>query len=391
MKICLVSQEFPPRSRGGGIATQTFAKAFGLASLGHEITVLTAGSPAERSADEANGVRVIRIPGIHARLPIYSDAAYWLTYSTEVAVELAALNQQSKFDIIDFPEWGAEGFVHLLNRTEWNHTSVAVQIHGPLAMFRDTIAWPEPGSDLERLGSLMERTCLEKCDGLYSSSLHSADWCRRAYGLTRNIPVLHTGVDTDQFRPLPISKASRPTVLFAGRVDPQKGADTLFEACCLLAPEFPDVELRLIGRADSPLARQLQLLAAERGLPQLLTAPGFLRHEGLPEEFSRAHVFAVPSISEGGPGFVYLEAMACGLPAIACLGTGAAEAIVDGVTGFLVPPSDPEALAGALRSILGDTARRIRLGGQARSHVVETAERKQCILNIESYYQEILG
>ena len=56
---------------------------------------------------------------------------------------------------------------------------------------------------------------------------------------------------------------------------------------------------------------------------------------------------------EGGPGLVYLEAMACGLPVIGCSGSGAAEVITPGVNGLLVPPHDRDALAGALRSLLG--------------------------------------
>lgn len=118
---------------------------------------------------------------------------------------------------------------------------------------------------------------------------------------------------------------------------------------------------------------------------------GYLPNESLPAQFAEADVFASPSIGEGGPGFVYLEAMACGLPAIACRGTGAAEAIVDGVTGLLVERYSVAELAGALRSLLLDAVRRRAMGLAARKHVLATAERRSCIREIDRFYRKVAG
>ena len=119
--------------------------------------------------------------------------------------------------------------------------------------------------------------------------------------------------------------------------------------------------------------------------------PGYLPNELLPEQFAEADVFASPSMGEGGPGFVYLEAMACGLPAIACRGTGAAEAIVDGVTGLLVDRNSVAELAGALRSLLVDADRRRAMGVAAREHVLATVERRNCIRKIDQFYRRVAG
>ncbi len=391
MRICLVSQEYPPQTAGGGIGTQTYAKAHGLAALGHAVVVLAAGRNGERSVEQTGDVLVVRTAGLNDRISLYTEAARWMTYSTAVAMELEGLHRESAFDLIEFPEWASEGFVPLLNRTEWNSVPMVVQIHGPLAMFQEMAGWPEAGSDLARVGSLMEQICLERADAVYSSSQHSVDWCRRAYGLTREIPVLHTGVDTERFHPSETARSGRPVIVFAGRIDPQKGVDTLFEAACLLRAEFPDLELRLIGRSTSPLSRQLQQRAAQSGVEEMMTMAGYLPNESLPAQFAEADVFASPSIGEGGPGFVYLEAMACGLPAIACRGTGAAEAIVDGVTGLLVERYSVAELAGALRSLLLDAVRRRAMGLAARKHVLATAERRSCIREIDRFYRKVAG
>ena len=95
---------------------------------------------------------------------------------------------------------------------------------------------------------------------------------------------------------------------------------------------------------------------------------GYVPHAQLPQELCRAHVFAAPSRYEGGPGMVYLEAMACGLPVIACAGSGAAEVVSDGATGRLIPPDDPATLAATLRTLLEDHALREQTGETAQAY-----------------------
>jgi hypothetical protein len=85
-------------------------------------------------------------------MPIYTEAADWLTYSAEVARAVAALHTKSPLDVVDFPEWGAEGYIHLLNRTEWNHIPTVIHLHGPLVMFAHTMRWPEMTSELYPCG-----------------------------------------------------------------------------------------------------------------------------------------------------------------------------------------------------------------------------------------------
>ena len=78
---------------------------------------------------------MIRIQGFDDELPIATDAVRWLTYSVRVAAELAALHSQAALDLVEFPEWGCEGYVHLLNRTEWNRIPTVIHLHGPIVMF----------------------------------------------------------------------------------------------------------------------------------------------------------------------------------------------------------------------------------------------------------------
>ncbi len=392
MRIALVSQEYPPETAKGGIGTQTFMKAHGLTALGHEVHVISRSPNAERTHRDDGGVHVTRVPGLNARMGVYTEAADWLGYSAEVAAAIASLHLKTPLDLVEFPEWGAEGYVHLLNQSEWNRIPSVIHLHGPIVMFAHTMGWPEMDSEFYRTANSMEGTCLRLADAVFSSSECSVDWCRKHHGLNHaDIPVIHTGVDTTQFAPRPVSKSERPTIVFAGKLAANKGVHLLVESACDLAREFPGLHLRLLGRSDPKLAAELCDRARSAGFPELLDLPGFVDRSELPEHFSRAHVFAAPSQYEGGPGFVYLEAMACGLPAIACAGSGAAEAVRHCETGLLIPPQDVPALTAALRTLLRDPKRSQAMGDAARRSVLAEADSRECVKRIEEFYGAVSG
>ena len=92
--------------------------------------------------------------------------------------------------------------------------------------------------------------------------------------------------------------------------------------------------------------------AADAGYPELIDYLGPLPRDQLAEHLAAAHVFAGPSRYEGGPGMVYLEAMACGLPVIACAGSGASEVVQAGMTGLLVTPEDVVDLTNKLETLM---------------------------------------
>ena len=392
MRIGLISQEYPPETGHGGIGTQTFAKAHGLASFGHEVFVVS-HSLDERTTQYMDGlVHVTRVPGFDSRLPLYTEAARWLTYSAQIASAVWQRHLTSGLDIVEFPDWGGEGYIHLLNRTEWNYLPTVVHVHGPVVMLAHTIGWPDLNSDFYRTAFQMEAVSLRLANRVYSSSKCSADWCARGYGLDASrIPIIHAGVDTNRFRPGLAPKERDLTIVFVGKIARNKGVEELVEAACSLREEFPDLRLRLFGSGDEVYVNQLREIAIRCGTAGVLDIRGFIDPGNLPGQLSRAHVFAAPSHYEGGPGFVYLEAMACGLPVIACSGSGASEIIRDGHTGFLVPPGDTSALSNSLRRLLADPIERSEMGNRARDFVTAEADSNVCLRRIEAFYAETLA
>jgi glycosyltransferase involved in cell wall biosynthesis len=131
--------------------------------------------------------------------------------------------------------------------------------------------------------------------------------------------------------------------------------------------------------------------ARDCGSPHLLEFLGFVPRQELPAQLNRAHVFAAPSVYEGGPGFVYLEAMACGLPVIACQGNGVSEIVRHGENGFLVPPRDAESLAQTLRLLLSNENLRRGIGRRARDFVGAEADSRICLERLETFYASVAG
>jgi hypothetical protein len=98
MRIALVSQAYPPETGDGGISSQTYLKAHGLASLGHDVIVVSHSWDEHNHEKKDHSVHVIRIPGIDHRLSLNTEPIRWLHYSMEVARALSGVHQQKPLD-----------------------------------------------------------------------------------------------------------------------------------------------------------------------------------------------------------------------------------------------------------------------------------------------------
>ena len=391
LKIVLISQEYPPETARGGIGSQTYAKAHGLVDLGHEVFVISRSINSRRNEIKNGQLTIIRIPGMEHQIPDMTEIVQWITHSAVVAAEIETLHKRVHLDIIDFPEWAAEGYTYLLNRTAWNTVPAVIQLHGSLAMFSNVMNWPEKNSIFYEVGTHMESVCTRLADAVYTSSICSADWVQKYYDPgKKDIPVIHLGVDTNLFKPQPVPKNGRPTIIFVGKIVPNKGIKELVEASSEVVKKIPDLKLRIIGTGEQKLISDIESKAADSGAGNLLEFAGYIHKEDLPEELSKAHVFAMPSYYEGGPGFVFLEAMACGLPVIGCSGSGVEEIVVSGETGILVPPKNIKALKEAIEKILGDSNLSEVMAANARNYVLESVDSNKCLNKLETFYDSVI-
>lgn len=176
-----------------------------------------------------------------------------------------------------------------------------------------------------------------------------------------------------------------PLVLSVGRLHEQKDQATLLRAWALVRDRVPGARLALIG--DGELANPLLLLAEELGLGDsfALLPP----RRDIASAFSACDAFALSSLWEGLP-YVVLEAMAHSRPVVSTDVDGIPEAVVDGETGVLVPPSDPAALADGLVRVLTDERLRSEMGRAGRDRVEQEFSLPRMVENILAVYSRLL-
>jgi glycogen(starch) synthase len=166
------------------------------------------------------------------------------------------------------------------------------------------------------------------------------------------VDVLHWPVEPSISRAAPETRRTSPArrFLFVGSLVPEKGPQVLLAAFREALRERPDLSLSFAG--DGPRAYVAELRATAAGMPVRFL--GRLDRAAVTRAYREHDALVLPSIWDEPFAVVPLEAMALGLPVIATAAGGTPEAVEDGTTGLLVPPSDPAALAAAMRRLTAD-------------------------------------
>ncbi len=163
-----------------------------------------------------------------------------------------------------------------------------------------------------------------------------------------------------------LEAVEEPYLLYFGRIDIHtKGLDVLLSAFARIAPEYPQLELKLAGRGSAEQLAKVRDLVRREGVEGRVEVVGAVDDETQGELLRRALMVCMPSRYEGW-GMVAVEAAAVGKAVLGTDISGLRDAVRDGETGLLVPAGDVVALAEGMRSLLADDERRQRLGNQGR-------------------------
>ena len=202
------------------------------------------------------------------------------------------------------------------------------------------------------------------------------------------IVLIPNGVNTVRFSPQPIRPRHRAGHVMVGslaNLRAEKGLEHLVHAMVLVRDRYPQERLTIWG--DGPLRADLTRLIDEVGLSGSAELRGATTE---PETALQAmDIFALPSLSEACPN-VLLEAMASGLPVVATRVGGNPALVEDEVTGLLVPPGDPDALAKAIIRLMEDPMLADRLGAAAREVVCARFGVNRMLARVQALYERAL-
>jgi glycosyltransferase involved in cell wall biosynthesis len=201
----------------------------------------------------------------------------------------------------------------------------------------------------------------------------------------RRIDVVWNGLEDRAVAPL--SPGAAPIVAFVGRLNRWKGYEVFVDAAARLAPVLPDARFLIAG--DPPEGESWRIGALRNRLDSHRLA-GRAEHVGfsadVPALLDGVDVVAVPSTWPEPFGLVTLEAMRAGRPVVATAHGGTLDLVEDGVTGLLVPPRDPAALADAIATLLRDPGLRARMGAAARARFEASFTIARFLDGIEAAY-----
>ncbi|WP_367129741.1 glycosyltransferase [Saccharothrix sp. HUAS TT1] len=362
MRIAMVSEHAGPLAALGGVDAggqnvHVASLSAALTARGHDVVVYTRRDDPdlpERARTE-QGYEVVHVPAGPAH-PVPKDEL--LPHMGDFARFLERQWYDERPDVVHAHFW-MSGLASVLAARKVGVP--VVQTYHALGTVKRRHQGADDTSPTERIA--IERMIGREADRIAATCDDEAAELMRMGVRRSRISVVPCGVDPDRFRPDgPVLRRRLPhRVVSVGRLVPRKGFQDLITALRTL----PDTELVIAGGpvdvGADPEARRLAAHAERLGVQDRLCLAGQVSRDEMPALLRSADVVACVPWYEPF-GIVPLEAMACGVPVVASEVGGLTDTVVHGVTGVLVPPRDPAALARALHSMLADQARREACG-----------------------------
>jgi glycogen synthase len=398
MNLLFISNEYPPDTGHGGIGTYTLHAAEGMALRGHGVQVICRSASGKNETTVQRGVTVHRavpggypLPQTRVFFPLRKLCYRWipqslvrLAWAKTVAQTYSRLiDEGNRFDIIEYPECGAEGWYlsHL-------HKVTVARLHTPWEIVHRCDALKEPFPDV-LLQSYLERSSVRRATAVSSPSRALAERMTKRWSLP-SITVYPNG--------LPLGSYPRSTGtawVYVGRVERRKGVHVLLDAYAAVCARHDPPPLQLIGKAygnlpcGKPYGEFIRERIALLRLDGRVTWIEGVANSAVREHLSRAAAAFFPSLWENFP-YACLEAMACGLAVVASSCGGFPEMIQHGSSGLLVAPNDDSALAAAMERLLHEPNLPAILGEGARSAVANRFDQGRICAKAEEFYKTLL-
>lgn len=378
MRLVLVTTDFAPAI--GGTQTYALELANRMSSELDDFVVVAPDVPGSGAARDHLPFRVIRVKPSGGLFAITARRA------------LRQLFEKERFDSVFCVAWPS-ALACLLARSPNNPITIFCAAHGRELLVNP---WQElpllpiiPG--FRTLYPRLRTWTLQRVDTFFPVSRYTGGLLQKLGVAQSKLCVHGNGTDPDRFYPADgtavrnrFRASSRKVILTVARLVERKGIDTVLLAIDTVRKTIPDI-LYIIG-GTGPDRPRLEAIVKELDIGAHVSFSGPVPYADLRSFYNACDVFVMPARERlpdvEGFGIVFLEASACAKPVIGARSGGIPDAVIENVTGLLVPPDDPRDLAAALIRILSDPALASRLGCAGRNHVVGSANWDMISLNI---------
>ena len=389
MKILLLSNQYPPDTLGG-IGSYVHAIGRAMAARGHEVHVLTCNYNQEATDNIEQGVHVHR----RGRLSIRGLGLLGIPLSAgRLTLALSNWLQARKlgvsFDVVEFPDWAAEGAViTALDKS----TAHVMHLHTGVRTVARYNGW-RLSPDI-RLSDWAERFSLSRCHAITSPSrlliheMNETGWL----GVSPEPALIRYPIDGSSASASDITH-TEPIALFVGRLEQRKAPETLIEAAASIKEKVPEMRIIFLGRSGGTVQGQdyrtwAEALCKTRGIASEF--PSHVPHAEVGDWYAKARVVVIPSRFDNFP-MTALEAMAAGRPVVCSDRTGTAEIISGTGAGSVFATDDFNSLGKALLPYLTDVGVAEAAGDEARRLVQRECDPIRIAKQRELVYEEAVA
>jgi glycosyltransferase involved in cell wall biosynthesis len=414
MKIVISTDLYYPMINGVAVFSRNLAT--GLTKRGHDVIVLAPSITGKHSVEkDEGGFRVIRLTSI--RMPFYPDQINEIPEAIEIfGKKIPRIAYRNGLHVSFYPDFEIK---KALDR--FQPDLIHDQTPGPvaLAVYRYARhhgtplvatghAYPDNFTGQLKLPPTVKKPLDAAVRTYFASFLKKSEYATMPTELAIadlipknrkkfHVPIeaLSNGIDLSRFSP---SKASpeiykkyniaqkKPTVLYIGRIDPEKSLHVLITAFSKVLKKLPNAQLVLVG--DGSDKQKLENLTDELGISNSVIFTGRVVGDDLPQLYKVGQVFGISSTTET-QSIVLMEAMASGLPAVAVKAGAIGELVRNNQNGYLCTPNNSTAMARCLIKILSDKTLAKQMG-KVSLRLIKTHDLNYTLSRIEQIYQAVL-
>lgn len=328
MKVCLVSEEFPIETPKGGIATYQYILAKSLIKLGCEVFIICKTKKEDRVV-KYEGIEIIYISYIDTNDEVSDN----ILYRKKVCEKMKIL--ESKVDIFEVADWGAESHYYIKNRKK----PLVIKLHTPFFVWNkyNKIKYTEKNNMIEK----EEIEDIFECDSLYSCSESLKSLIKKELNYKKNIKVINNPIIYKEIK----HENKKDIILFVGSLEERKGVFELARELNYFYRNNTKFLTLFIGEDTKrnrfqESTKKIIMNILHEEYHDKIKFLGHLKQEELFELYKKAKLAIFPSLYENFP-YVLLEAM---LNNCLCMGSiygGMKEIITDGENGLLCNPKKP--------------------------------------------------